>query len=352
MPTLLHLQRKATLMRFSVCLLLLAVVTGCGKNVEPAGSNAEQRSVEPATQQIDPVVEFPVTETPEEPALAEVIPEAVPVDEDVSVNPASAGMQPFVNSIGMSLVPIAAGTFTMGCPKEVPNYDDGDVQHSVTLSKPFYLCAYEVTQEQYEKVMGENPSMFQGPNNPVESVRWGDAVEFCRQLSTLSDEQKAGRKYRLPTEAEWEYSCRAGAVTAYSFGDDETQLDKYAWFGNNSGDEALDATILAMNKDAYLSRALSNRCRTHVVGSKRPNAWGLYDMHGNVFEWCQDWFGDYSGNRAGDPTGPATGSLRVLRGGCWFSTNEYCRSAYRGANSLDGHADDLGFRVVCQRLTE
>ena len=175
---------------------------------------------------------------------------------------------------------------------------------------------YEVTQEQYEKVMGNNPSRFKGSRNPVEKVRWNDAVAFCRKLS-----DQEGVEYRLPTEAEWEYACRAGTTTRYSFGDDKSQLGKYAWFGGNSGGE------------------------THPVGQKLPNIWGLYDMHGDVYEWCQDWYGRYERGRViSDPTGPASGKLRVLRGGAFAGRPLYVRSANRG--------DDLpvyrafGFRLA------
>jgi len=139
-----------------------------------------------------------------------------------------------VNSIGMRFVPIPAGTFTMGDAKHRP-------AHQVTLTKPFELGVYEVTQEQYEKVMGTNPSHFKGSQNPVEKVSWDDAVEFCRKLSALPAEKSAGYEYRLPTEAEWEYACRAGTTTTYSFGDSESELGAYAWYGNNSGNEQIDA---------------------------------------------------------------------------------------------------------------
>ena len=162
------------------------------------------------------------------------------------------------NSIGIRLKLLPAGTFWMG--------EDLDA-HKVTLTQPFYLGVYEVTQEQYERVMGKNPSNFKGPQNPVEKVSWDDAVEFCRKLSELPEEKAAGRIYRLPTEAEWEYACRAGTTTKYSFGDSESELGEYGWFDKNSDR------------------------KTHPVGQKQPNKWGLYDMHGNVWEWCSDWYG-------------------------------------------------------------
>ena len=158
----------------------------------------------------------------------------------------------------MVLVPIPAGEFTMGSPESEKDRKDNETQHLVKITKPYYLGAYEVTQEQYERVMGKNLSDSKGENKPVENVRWSEAVEFCRKLS-----EKEGVEYRLPTEAEWEYACRAGTSTAYSFGNDESQLGKYAWYRDNS-------------------------ISTHPVGELKPNTWGLYDMHGNVWEWCQD----------------------------------------------------------------
>jgi formylglycine-generating enzyme required for sulfatase activity len=154
-------------------------------------------------------------------------------------------------------------------------------------------------------VMGTNPSNFKGSQNPVEKVSWDDAVEFCRNLSAMPAEKKAGYIYRLPTEAEWEYACRAGTTTEYSFGDSDSALGDYAWYDENSGRT------------------------THPVGGKKPNPWGLYDMHGNVFEWCQDWHGDYPSGSVTDPTGAAVGSYRVYRGGSWDYYSGVCRSAIR-----------------------
>jgi len=222
-------------------------------------------------------------------------------------------LPPRKNSIGMQFKLLPGGTFTMG---------EGGEAHKVTLTKPFELGVYEVTQEQYQKVMGSNPSGFKGPQNPVEQVSWNDAVAFCRKLSELPSEKSGGYVYRLPTEAEWEYACRAGTTTTYSFGDSESELGAYAWYIDNSGRT------------------------THPVGGKKPNAWGLYDMHGNVFEWCQDWLGDYPSGSVTDPTGAASGSARVYRGGSWDDYAGSCRSANRYRNSPEFRDDYLGFRVL------
>ena len=222
------------------------------------------------------------------------------------------------NSIGMKLRVIPPGTFTMGS-------DDGYLRsrplHQVTLTKPFMLGTHEVTQAQYQKVMGTNQSNLKGRNNPVEMVNYDDASEFCRRLSELRAEKSAGRVYRLPTEAEWEFACRAGTTTRYSFGDNESELGQHAWWNGNSGK------------------------RTHPVGIKLPNALGLFDLHGNVREWCQDRYESYPRGAVTDPTGAASGSNRVFRGGSWDGTAVLCRSAYRNGRLPSFRFSNRGFRV-------
>ena len=233
------------------------------------------------------------------------------------------------NSIGMKLVLIPKGTFMMGSPESEQGRKEDENQHEVTISKDYYLGVSEVTQGQYEKVMEKNPSHFQGAivgnenaDLPVENVSWDDAVEYCKKLSELPDEKKVGRVYRLPTEAEWEYSCRAGSKTAYSFDDEEGLLSEYGWFRRNSSD------------------------RTHTVGLLEPNAWGLYDMHGNVWEWCSDWYEEYPKGAVSDPTGAKEGSLRVDRGGSWRYEAAVCRSAIRLRVNPSFRDDRSGFRVA------
>lgn len=198
----------------------------------------------------------------------------------------------------------------------------GGEAHEVTLTQPFQMGIHEVTQAQYERVMGNNPSDFKSAENPVKTVSWDDAVEFCRRLSELPAEKAAGNVYRLPTEAEWEYACRAGTDSKFSSGDDDSDLGDYAWFAQNSGN------------------------KTHPVGGKKPNAWGLYDMHGNVWEWCQDWADDIPNGAVTDPAGPASGSYRVFRGGNSGSPAARCGSAIRG-RYYPSVRDDFtgGFRV-------
>jgi formylglycine-generating enzyme required for sulfatase activity len=235
------------------------------------------------------------------------------------------------DTLPQNMVWIAPGTFTMGSPSNETHRDSREgPQTKVTISRGFLMSKYEVTQAQYKAVMGTNPSHLKGDNKPVEKVSWDDAVVYCAKLT--GKEKAAGRlpagyEYRLPTEAEWEYGCRAGTTTAFSFGSDESQLGEYAWYRDNSGSTS------------------------HPVGQKKPNGWGLYDMHGNIWEWCQDWYGNYPGGSVTDPQGPGTGSYRVGHGGSWGSIARYCRSAYRSSNGPGGRYIDLGFRPVLAPTT-
>jgi formylglycine-generating enzyme required for sulfatase activity len=237
----------------------------------------------------------------------------------------------FKNSIGMEFVLIPAGRFMMGgnfSPEETAKkygrnaryFKREHPQHKVTISKPFYLQSTQVTQSQWEKIMGNNPSGFEdcGDNCPVENVSWDDAQDFIRRLN----EKEATVKYRLSTEAEWEYACRAGTTTEFSFGDGVDKLEDYAWYNNISEDI------------------------THPVGQKIANPWGLYDMHGNVWEWCQDWYGDYPSNPVVDPQGLDKSDRRVLRGGSWFDGTRSPRSAFRERSFPYDRDDSFGFRVA------
>jgi formylglycine-generating enzyme required for sulfatase activity/serine/threonine protein kinase len=247
-------------------------------------------------------------------------------------NPQSKRPDPVTNSIGMVLVHIPAGEFLMGTPENDPTKAWDEIPHRVRISKSFFMGKYEVTQAQYQKVMGKNPSYCARlPNpeqHPVEQVSWDDAVAFCRAISELPDEKAAGRSYRLPTEAEWEYACRAGTTTAYHFGNDPNDLSKYALFGGHK------AGVWATQK----------------VGIKLPNAWGLHDMHGNVWEWCADEYGPYRvATEVVDPQGPDKGVGKVARGGSWDYGAVKCRSAQRfGGEVLTRSFTNFafGFRVV------
>ncbi len=245
-----------------------------------------------------------------------VAPDPTPEPTFVAINVEDMELLESAESIGMAFKLIPAGTFIMGDTRVNKDW----TPHEVILTTSFKMGVHEVTQAQYEQVMGVNPSEFKGADNPVEKASWDDAVEFCRRLSDLPAEKAAGNVYRLPTEAEWEYACRAGMTTKYSFGDDESDLGDYAWYGDNSDGS------------------------THPVGGKKPNAWGLYDMHGNVWEWCQDWYWDYPSGSVTDPRGPR-GLYRVFRGGCWYSTAVSCRSAYRSGYDSSFRISRSGFRV-------
>ncbi len=225
------------------------------------------------------------------------------------------------NGVRIPFVLVPAGKATMGSSEtEGDRKRDEGPQREVTISQPFYMGVYEVTQEQYEAVMQAKPSYFRGAKNPVDNVSWHDAVKFCREVS-----KKTGRTLRLPTEAEWEYAFRAGSNTRYHYGQDPDarRLGEYAWYFGNSDS------------------------KTHPVGGKKPNAFGLHDMHGNVWEWCNDRYADsYAGGKETDPTGPESGDSRVVRGGSWLSFSKDCRSASRFCLLPDTRLFNGGFRVV------
>ena len=236
------------------------------------------------------------------------------------MNPGS-DMPTLTNSIGMEFVLIPAGEFKMGSPSgEKGRISDEGPVHTVTIEKAYYLGKYEVTQEQWREVMSSNPSYFEGDNQPVEKVSWNDIQEFIKKLN----EREGTNKYRLPSEAEWEYAARAGTTTRYSFGDDESELGDYAWYKDNSGS------------------------KTHPVGQKLPNPWGLYDMHGNVWEWVQDyWYHNYDGAPTdGSAWEDGSSSSCVLRGGCWNYEAWGCRSANRGGTDPGSRFNLFGFRLL------
>jgi len=281
----------------------------------------------------------------------------LPVDsaERDSLHPRRSDL---IASTDLWMVQIPAGTFMMGSRGALLRRRDvdDDRHHSVTLTKAFWLGQTPVTQAQWQAVMGTNPSYFEGnPNHPVEQVSWYDAIEFCNRLTAMANEadarlgltpcyriskiQRRGGQdgsirsaeveliegangYRLPTEAEWEYAYRAGTTTAYSFGDDESMLAKHAWFDENSGES------------------------THPVATKRSNAWGLFDMHGNVWEWCSDWYYVYPSGAVTDPQSPRSGAGRVLRGGSGDILSRRCRAAFRVSVGPAGRYSNVGFRVA------
>jgi formylglycine-generating enzyme required for sulfatase activity len=234
------------------------------------------------------------------------------------------------NGVKLEMVLIPAGSFMMGSPdSEKDRSNDEGPQHRVTISKPFYMGKFEVTQAQWQAVMGSNPSNFKNCDNcPVERVSWNDAQEFIKKLNALND----GFTYRLPSEAEWEYACRAGTTTAFSFGD------------------SLSSTQANFNGNYPYGNAPKGeyKGKTTPVGNYQPNAFGLYDMHGNVWEWCQDWYDEnyYKNSPSTDPKGPSAGSFRVLRGGGWYDFARLCRPAIRDRGTPDDRYYFLGFRLI------
>ena len=227
-------------------------------------------------------------------------------------------LSPVIQLLINNMVHVEGGTFTMGATSEQGSdaYSDEEPAHQVTLSS-FSIGRYEVTQEEWEAVMGSNPSYFKGMKLPVEYVSWDDCQDFIRKLNELT-----GKQFRLPTEAEWEYAARGGNKSRgykYAGGSD---LGSVAWYEDNSGGN------------------------THEVGQKQPNELGLHDMSGNVWEWCQDWYGSYGSSSQKNPQGSSSGSHRVHRGGSWYCYAGDCRVSNRGSDAPDYRNDDLGFRLA------
>jgi formylglycine-generating enzyme required for sulfatase activity len=267
-------------------------------------------------------------------------------------------LERITNSLKMELRLITAGVFQMGSPQTEPERHlcEGP-RHKVHITKAFYLGVFPVTQRAYKAVMGKNPAFFTeraggGPDHPVEHVSWWDAVKFCEKLSILPEEQREGRAYRLPTEAEWEYACRAGESTIFHF-DDALTSTQANFDGNFPYGGAGPRSVLQRLGEFLGFGGNRNRGpflqRTSKVSTYAPNAWGLYDMHGNVWEWCADYFtGEpYSPRPQHDPQGPAQGEARVVRGGSWYVVAADCRAAARLGATPDERHSDLGFRVAC-----
>ncbi|MBR0238029.1 MAG: formylglycine-generating enzyme family protein [Thermoguttaceae bacterium] len=223
-----------------------------------------------------------------------------------------------VNGVEFAFRWCPPGKFIMGTP-DTERWYDNDKEHQVTLTQGFWMMETEVTQKQWKAVMGTNPSHFKGDDLPVERVYWNDCQEFCKKTG-----------FQLPTEAQWEYACRAGTTEAYA-----GNLDEMAWYGSYS-----------------TPKGTSTEEATHPVGTKKPNAWGLYDMYGNVQEWCADWHGDYPSESVTDPAEPSNGVNRVNRGGSWNSPAWYCRSAYRNYLVPESRHYSLGARFLRSITTQ
>jgi formylglycine-generating enzyme required for sulfatase activity len=219
--------------------------------------------------------------------------------------------------IRMEFVLIKSGSFMMGSDEDIGDEDETP-EHQVTITKDFYMGKYEVTQEQWEIIMGNNPSYFKGKKNPVDTVSWNDCQIFLKKL-----EKKTGCKLSLPTEAQWEYSCRAGTKTKWNYGNFDKSSSNYGWIIFNSDE------------------------KTHPAGTKKPNQWGIFDMYGNVGEWCLDWYKNpYSQETLIDPVCSSSGESRIIRGGAWGDYPNSARSASRNCNGPDGKHNGIGFRCV------
>jgi len=252
------------------------------------------------------------------------------LQEDASFREGAIGIRfphgRFINSIGMLMVAIPAGSFLRGSPSDEDRRENDEVQHEVRISRGFYMGATEVTQAEWQTVMGTNPAAYKADTGPVHLIDWNDARRFCEKLSELD-----GRSYRLPTEAEWEYACRANTSTPFHHGW-STDTDQ----ANYRGDVGYGGGAPGIN-----------RRKTIPVGQFPPNDWGLQDMHGNVFEWCSDWYAAYPDGPVTDPKGPAAGTARVFRGGSFYNLPHLTRSAFRGLSAPSYSSRLVGVRVVC-----
>lgn len=264
------------------------------------------------------------------------------IDADpLAVRPSSGAGAVLVNSLGMKLIWVEPGQFWRGSEPAETGHRANESRHLVTLTRGFWLSATEVTQAQYEAVMNDNPSAFAGADRPVENVPWFAWIVYCNRLSEWEGLRPAYRidgvrviwdraadGYRLPTEAQWEYACRAGTTTRFSAGDKTTQLMAVAWFRVNAD------------------------WQTRPVAAKPANPWGFFDMHGNVFEWCWDLYAPYGGQELVDPTGAADGGRRILRGGGWGSYSRGCRSAYRLTSEPSVRRAWFGARLARGAMSE
>lgn len=241
-------------------------------------------------------------------------------DRTLETSTAPGTQKVWAPDLGLVMCWCPPGSFVMGSPEDEDGREDVETPHRVELTSGFWMGRTQVTQTQWWMVMGDDPSEFTGEGRPVEHVDWDRCVAFCRTLTAREREAgrlPAGLSYRLPTEAQWEYACRAGTAGSLAGG-----LDSVAWYGGNGGEE------------------------TKPVGEKQPNAWGLHDMLGNVWEWCADRYGDYPSDAVRDPRGPSSGTRRVFRGGCWYAAARVCRPALRGKGVPGCRWEGLGLRLA------
>lgn len=324
----------------------------CGADEPTAGASPQQQAVEQKPTAIEPTI---LDSGPEPaPAVAPFNAQQARRHQEAWAKHLGVPVE-LTNSIGMRFAAIPPGEFTMGSPElDQVTWNPEKPQHRVRITRPFYMGILEVTQEQFKGVTDTTPSHFsQGGKGadkisdqdtsrlPVESVSWNDAVSFNERLSAITEERSAQRAYRLPLEAKWEYACRGGTATACYFGKTPSRMrnlrdvNDHAWWG------AFEISMVPITRCHI-------ETNPHPGGQKKPNAWGLYDMYGNVEEWCQDWYGPeyYDNAPLEDPPGPSAGSKRVPRGGSWSGGCGFCRSAYRDGEGQDTRRFYLGFRVA------
>ena len=305
---------------FTMFVALLMV--GCGEDEETTKVVEDDT----ATSAPEPSREPSPAPAPETPRPKPRTPPKKVSPAPVNLSKSAAEAKPFtIPDLSMEMLWVKPGTFEMGSPSSEKNRGDDETRHTVTLMSGFHLGKHEVTQSQWEKVMGSNPSGFKGGDRPVEQVSWNDAVAFCKKLTDA--ERRAGRlpagmAYQLPTEAQWEYACRAGTRSVYSFGENLTSRQ---------------ANIIGGPRE------------TTSVGKYPANPWGFHDMHGNVWEWCADWYGAYPSGSATNPGGPSSRTARVVRGGSWSNNGASLRSAFRYNSTPNTPRINLGFRVGFQK---
>ena len=281
---------------------------------EAASTNQISQTTHPQQSQ----TQRPVSQTPPVSSTASLSTSSTSLNAVGSSTSGSVITIPVKNDINIEMVKVEAGSFNMGATPEMENPDDREKPvHRVTLTNNYYIGKYEVTQALWKIVMGSNPSNFKGDNLPVEKVSWNDCQKFISKLNKLT-----GKSFRLPTEAEWEFAARGGNKSrGYQYSGSNV-IDDVAWFDDNSSS------------------------KTHIVGEKQPNELGIYDMTGNVWEWCQDWYDSYSGSPQTNPTGVVSGSYRVRRGGSWFDSTWRCRSSYRRFITSANRSSNFGLRLV------
>ena len=305
------------------------------------------------------------TPTPQPRRPTRAVPEPATVNRPATQTPKPSTRRPqpanpktlqsrdyLINSIGMTMRRIAPGVWHATDPQLEAAATHTSDTRTLRVDQPFYVGIHEVTQEQFKVIMGTNPSRFRNPDHPVETVHWYAAESFCNKLSALAEEKAAGRRYRLPTESEWEYCCRAAESRGAAPPKDQDWMNLNFWCANNSGQREIDAAeFFQTAPQHYPDQLLLNGCRTHPVGQKRPNRWSLFDMQGNVWEWCRSALSNDSDGNRGEGTSASMAPHRIIRGGSWYDVPDLCQPSSRTKLAPEDQYDNVGFRVVCDQAT-